>query len=97
MAVSFGDQEHGQSMPNSKRLGFHPTAFSGLGPEEAMERCVALETWLRWNEAYERVTELMYRKGIGNKELEDYMDAMDQLRLRAVTLSRRIVNAKLRK
>ncbi len=47
----------------------------------------ALELWLRWNSMYERVTEVAYDGRENQQHLEDLMDQMDQIRLRAVDLS----------
>lgn len=52
----------------------------------------ALSLWLQWNRAYGQVTAFMYREGGDQQELEDLMDQMDQLRDRAVKLSRELVD-----
>jgi hypothetical protein len=48
----------------------------------------ALLLWLRWNEAYERVTERMFETGDDPAAVEALMDQMDSLREDAKRLSR---------
>lgn len=52
----------------------------------------ALVCWLRWNEAYENVTAIMYDKRQNPEQLEQLMDQMDALRRRAVELSEQLLD-----
>jgi hypothetical protein len=52
----------------------------------------ALVLWLRWNEAYERVTANMFCSGDDRRQLEALMDQMDQLRRRAIKLSHELLD-----
>ncbi len=59
----------------------------------ACERQVeALGLWLQWNTVYEQVTERLYQHGPDHRQLEDLMDRMDQMRRKAVHLSRELVH-----
>ena len=52
----------------------------------------ALSLWLQWNEAYEKVTACMAQLGDENAHrLEDMLDQLDQMRLRAAKLSAKLV------
>jgi len=51
----------------------------------------ALHLWLRWNSAYEHITEDMFRAGQDQRKLESLMDQMDQLRQQAIDLSRSVL------
>ena len=52
----------------------------------------ALLLWLKWNNAYERVTMVMMQPGFSQEDLEEHMDQMDQLRHRAAELSRGVLD-----
>ena len=52
----------------------------------------ALIAWLRWNDAYERVTAEMYKAGTNQRQLQDLMDQLDRLRREAISLSRKLVD-----
>jgi hypothetical protein len=52
----------------------------------------ALTLWLDWNSAYEQVTQRLFALGQNQHAIEEVMDQMDQLRRRAVSLSRQLVN-----
>ena len=52
----------------------------------------AVRLWLQWNTAYERVTEGLYQFGHDPCRLEDLVDQMDQVRRRAVRLSRELLS-----
>ncbi len=51
----------------------------------------AIRLWLRWNEAYERVTAEMYQSGGDPRKTEELMDQMDQLRRQAIELSNEVL------
>lgn len=51
----------------------------------------ALVLWLRWNEAYERVTEQMYQPGTSQESLQDTMDQVEDLRRQAISLSQEML------
>lgn len=51
----------------------------------------AVGLWLKWNLAYEQVTERLFALGQDQRRLEEVMDQMDQVRMRAVSLSRQLV------
>ena len=51
----------------------------------------AVGLWLNWNLAYEQVTERLFALGQDQGKLEEVMDQMDQVRLRAVRLSQQLV------
>lgn len=51
----------------------------------------ALHLWLRWNSAYEHVTEEMFHAGQDQRKMEALMDEMDQLRRQAIDLSRSVL------
>jgi hypothetical protein len=52
----------------------------------------AVRLWLQWNTAYERVVQGLYQHGHDPCRLEDLMDQMDQVRRRAVRLSRELLS-----
>lgn len=53
------------------------------------------ELWLQWNEAYEQVAEMIYGcNGPNLRQLEDFMDRMDQVRERAIQLSRELLGSR---
>jgi hypothetical protein len=56
---------------------------------EAWREAVGL--WLKWNLAYEQVTERLFALGQDHRQLENVMDQMDQLRGKAVRLSQQLV------
>ena len=68
------------------------TVISSDAPfkERAQE---ALHLWLRWNNAYERVTVAMTKPGGSQRQIEELMDQMDVLRRRAIELSQEIVDS----
>jgi len=66
------------------------TAVSSRALDPVTDKALGL--WLQWNEAYEKVTACMFQPGSGNdQQLEDMIDQLDQLRLRAVKLSAKLV------
>ena len=52
----------------------------------------ALELWLQWNEAHERLCADLFRAGRDPKVLQDMMDQLDTIRQRAVELSRKLLS-----
>jgi len=52
----------------------------------------ALVLWLRWNQAYEHVTEQMFQAGQNPAQLQDIMDQMDDLRREAVAQSQQLLD-----
>jgi hypothetical protein len=74
------------SAPSDSRSGPHiPVSDRELAWREA-----AL-LWLRWNEAYERVTEAMFAGRNNPSELERLADEADALRREAVVRSRNLL------
>ena len=51
----------------------------------------AIELWLSWDAENSRMTEQLYRLGPGHPQLEDNLDQLEQLRLRAITISKEIL------
>lgn len=52
----------------------------------------ALVLWLRWNQAYEHVTERMFQSGQNPARLQEMMDQMDDLRREAVVQSQQLLD-----
>lgn len=52
----------------------------------------ALLLWLRWNQAYEHVTERMFQAGQNPAQLQELMDQMDELRREAINQSRQLLD-----
>lgn len=52
----------------------------------------ALVLWLRWNQAYEHVTERMFQAGHNPAQLQEMMDQMDDLRREAVAQSQQLLD-----
>lgn len=52
----------------------------------------ALVLWLRWNQAYEHVTEQMFQAGQDPARLQQLMDQMDDLRREAVAQSQQLLD-----
>ena len=53
----------------------------------------ALLLWLRWNNAYERVTATLYDARHDPRKQEQLLDEMDQLRQQAVDFSRELLDS----
>lgn len=51
-----------------------------------------LRMWLRWNEASQQITELMYRERQSPEKLREMLDDLDRLRLEAVSASRQLLD-----
>ncbi|MBI1901912.1 MAG: hypothetical protein HYS13_12480 [Planctomycetia bacterium] len=51
----------------------------------------ALQAWVDWNDAHERVTREMFAAGHNQKAVEDALDRVEQLRRRALELSRKLL------
>lgn len=52
-----------------------------------------LENWLRWNEAYQQVTEQMFRQRENREKLHDLLDDLDRLRLEVASASRQLLDS----
>lgn len=52
----------------------------------------ALLLWLRWNQAYEHVTERMFQAGQNPAQLQAMMDQMDELRREAIAQSQQLLD-----
>ncbi|HVA48604.1 MAG TPA: hypothetical protein VNH11_19720 [Pirellulales bacterium] len=52
-----------------------------------------LQMWLRWNEASQQVTELMFRERENPEKLREMLDDLDRQRLEAVTASRQLLDS----
>lgn len=52
----------------------------------------ALVLWLRWNQAYEHVTEQMFQAGQDPARLQEMMDRMDDLRREAIAQSQQLLD-----
>ena len=50
-----------------------------------------LEKWLQWNEAYQQVTEQMFRHREQPEKLHDLLDDLDRLRVEAVSATRQLL------
>jgi len=51
----------------------------------------ALNLWLRWNEAHQRVADRMFRTGQDQQQIEDLMDQLDRVRREAVAQSEKLI------
>jgi len=77
------------AMEKNRRVDESPRGDLAKPTFEA--RCrEALVLWLRWNESYEHVTEVMCQPGKSQEQLERHMDQMDALRRQAVAISREL-------
>jgi hypothetical protein len=52
----------------------------------------ALVLWLRWNQAYEHVTERMFQAGEDPEQLQQYMDRMEEMRREAIAQSHQLLD-----
>ena len=69
-------------------------APAGSGEASVAQRYQdALLLWLRWNNAYERVTAAIYDSRQDPCEQEELMDQMDQLRQQAVAMSHELLDS----
>ena len=68
-----------------------PSPLERMSDSEARFR-QALSLWMQWNEAYERATSRMFDVGADPAQLEAVMDQMDEVRRRAVELTRRALD-----
>jgi hypothetical protein len=67
------------------------TSESGISDLELRFR-EALVLWLRWNEAYELGTAQMFSSGQSAEKIEAFMDTMDKLRHKAISLSHELLD-----
>lgn len=51
-----------------------------------------LQMWLRWNEASQQATELMYREREHPEKVRELLDDLDRLRQEAVSASRQLLD-----
>lgn len=51
----------------------------------------ALQLWLRWNENYEKLTEMMFQQATDFTSLQRLADELDELRQKAVALTKQLV------
>lgn len=73
-------------LPHSDAAG--PDAGNQAMTDRELQCRDVLALWLRWNEAYQRSTELMFAGDQSSEQIESLMDQIDQLRQQAVQLSR---------
>lgn len=52
-----------------------------------------LERWLRWNEAYQQVTEQMFRQRENPEKLHDLLDDLDRLRSEVVSDTQQLLDS----
>jgi hypothetical protein len=53
----------------------------------------ALFLWLRWNDAHQRATSVLYDAGEDSARIEQILDQLDQLRLKAVQISQELLDS----
>jgi hypothetical protein len=57
-------------------------------------RCLEiLRMWLRWNDASQQVTELMYNDRDNPEKLREMLDDLERLRVEAVTASQELLKS----
>jgi hypothetical protein len=84
----------GPELQATDRLGTGSTAIrfeSGISDLEVRFR-KALVLWLRWNEAYELATAQLFSPGQNAQNIEAFMDKMDDLRSKAISLSHKLLD-----
>jgi hypothetical protein len=88
------------SRPGNQRDALNLFPHPGVTAPDAREQAMTdhelhcrdvLALWLRWNEAYQRSTELMFAGDQSPEQIELLMDQMDQLRQQAVQMSRELL------
>jgi thioesterase domain-containing protein len=57
------------------------------------EIATILDMWLQWNEAYQNLTQRMYEERTDFHQLEMLADQLDEMRLKAVEKTRRLLTA----
>ena len=74
-----------------------PSASNGLGnPSSAADLQAwreAVSLWLRWNEAYEHLTERMFVERGDPQRIEALLDEADRLRIQAAEWSRELLGS----
>jgi len=68
-----------------------PTGTAGEGGSLGNEIETILEMWLQWNEAYQNLTQRMYEERTDFHQLEMLADQLDEMRLKAVEKTRRLL------
>lgn len=53
----------------------------------------ALRLWLRWHDASQQITELMYQERESPEKIREMLDDLDSLRQEAVSASRQLLDA----
>ena len=104
VAYLFGDMEMSPSVQKPRHVSVTPPAgtHSWTSGNESSNGCSdpsqldtwreAVGLWLDWNSAYEHVTEQLFALGHDQRRLEEVMDQMDQIRRRAICLSRQLID-----
>jgi hypothetical protein len=69
--------------------------MTALEPTTSAEvRCKeVLQLWLKWNDASQHLTELMFRERDNPDKLREMLDDLDRQRLAAVSASRELLNS----
>ena len=103
VANLFGDMDMSASVQKPRHVSVTPGAdtrswtsgnqsSNGRGHTSQVDAWrEAVGLWLDWNSAYEQVTERLFALGQDQRRLEDVMDQMDQVRQKAIRLSRQLV------
>jgi hypothetical protein len=68
------------------------TALSAAPTSSELAAHKAVRLWLRWNDAYEKVSACLYAAGPDPRRVEELSDELDQLRRQAIRLSRQATN-----
>jgi small-conductance mechanosensitive channel len=61
--------------------------------DQAEEWRQAVLLWMRWNDAYERVTEAMFQAGSDQQRVQDLADQLDKLRATAIAQSHKLLDS----
>jgi hypothetical protein len=69
--------------------------MTALEPTTSAEvRCKeVLQLWLRWNDASQQVTQLMFHERDDPEKLREILDDLDRLRLAAVSASQELLDS----
>jgi hypothetical protein len=77
----------GQSFPPAPAGSRGGAAKSGI--PESHEKALLL--WLQWNDAFERLSESMFRAGSDQQAIQTCLDEADRLRQEAIDLTRELL------
>lgn len=85
------------SNPRNGATGLGKASFGGEVESEGVTDLQlrwreALLLWLRWNQAYEHITERMFQPGHSSAQLQEMMDQMDDLRREAIEQSQQLLD-----